>query len=156
MKNHIATIAFLSSLAQPACAQEPVRLAIGATTRHMTEIAAGPNRSRLHLVIEGAGRLTLQGATVRFHAQCAIADTVVDKKIVEGVGDCELKSTAGGAVSAHFQTIPGSGERGHLSFSGGSKDFARVDGKVAVDVTVNPARVGKPVFFVESRDGAGD
>ncbi len=127
-------------------ADKPV-ISIGAAARIINEVATGAGQSRLHIVLEGAGRI----GAARIWAQCAVIDTVVDKKIVAGKGDCEFRSTQGELVFAAFETDPGVGDRGKLVFSGGLGRLANL-GSVPVEVSVNPHRVGKQVFYVESAD----
>ncbi|MEM5386555.1 hypothetical protein VSR68_23545 [Paraburkholderia phymatum] len=73
---------------------------------------------------------------------------------IDGVGDCELKSTAGGVAYFHFQSDTEHGDRGRIFIRGGTGDFADVEGTIDVEVTVNPAKVGVPVVLVEGRKGA--
>jgi hypothetical protein len=116
----------------------------------MSEVPIAPGKSTLSIIAEGAGKLVAQNEAIRFSILCTIVDTLMAKEVVEGVGDCELKSPEGGTLYAHFQTAPGYGDRGRVTFNDGSKNFARITGSVPVVVSVNPAKVGKMVFFVES------
>ncbi|UUY08302.1 hypothetical protein LRS11_21320 [Pseudomonas sp. J452] len=125
-------------------------LDIGAAVKTMSALEIAPGRSSLSIVAEGAGKISTAGETVRFHAMCAIVDTQEGKKITAGSGDCELTSLGGAKLYARFQTLPGTGDRGHLTFSGGTREFATFSGSLPVQVTVNPLLVGKLVFFLET------
>ncbi|WP_342120761.1 hypothetical protein [Pseudoduganella sp. OTU4001] len=107
-------------------------------------------RTRLDISLEGAGRMNAAGRVIHFHLTCRVDDFMVAKRIVEGVGDCTMTALGGGSMQAHFQTLPGIGDRGHLEFSGASGQFAGVTGRMPVAVVVNPNNIGKPVFYVES------
>lgn len=120
---------------------------------HATSIVPTPvnaERTRLDISLEGAGRMNAAGRVIHFHLTCRVDDLMVAKRIVEGVGDCSMTALGGGGVQAHFQTLPGIGDRGHLEFSGGSGQFAGVAGRMPVAVVVNPNNIGKPVFYVEN------
>ncbi|QKE64114.1 hypothetical protein HNE05_12405 [Aquipseudomonas campi] len=148
-----ALAALLGSL--QAHAQGPIEAAnydlqVGAAIKSMSAVEVAPGISSLNIIAEGAGRIAAAGAVLRFHALCAIVDTQEGKQITAGSGDCELTSLGGGKLYARFHTLPGMGDRGHLTFSGGTQEFAAVSGKLPVQVTVNPLLVGKPVFFLET------
>ena len=120
---------------------------------HGSGDAANPLTFKFDIATEGAGKLTTNGVTIRYHMLCETLDTIADKKVIDGVGDCHLTATDGGEIDGHFQTIPGRGDRGHFTFKPGTKSFANVQGSVPVDITVNPYKVaGKFVYFVESSD----
>jgi hypothetical protein len=124
---------------------------VSATFKGQSGAVDQPVKFKLGIVAEGAGKMVVNGETIRFHAICNIVDTLAGKVVIEGVGDCELKATDGGEATGHFQTLPGVGDLGHFTLKPGTKGFARVSGSVPVDITVNPFKVtGKPVFFVES------
>jgi hypothetical protein len=146
----ITCLMLLAFFGQAQAAEVGVTLSIGAAVKNISEIAIGQGKSSLSIVAEGAGKIVAQGKAVRFHALCSIVDTLMAKEVVSGVGDCEFKSVDGGTLYAHFQTMQGYGDRGHLTFSGGTQSFARVTGSVPVEVSVNPTLVGKMVFFVEN------
>lgn len=150
MNNKIALLFAVALIATHAQASEEPTLTIGGAAKSMDKSVTPNGETAISIVSEGAGKLTVDGRTVHFYALCKITDRLEGKKVVDGVGDCELGSTAGGTASAHFQTSAGHGDRGHLSFSDGSKDFAAITARVPVVVTVNPGSVGKPVFLVES------
>ncbi len=150
----IATLAALLG-SVPVHAQSTVDAAsydldIGAAIKSMSSVEFAPGRSSLSIVAEGAGRIATAGESVRFHAMCAIVDTLEGEKVTAGSGDCELSSPSGSKLYARFQTLPGMGDRGHLAFSGGTGEFAAFSGNLPVQVTVNPALVGKPVFLLET------
>jgi len=147
-------IALLATLPPAQAAESEITLQIGAAVKNVSEVRTAPGQSTLSIVAEGAGKISLGGETVRFHVLCTMLDTLNAKEVIAGVGDCEFKSTEGGTIYAHFQTIPGYGDRGHLTFSGGTQDFAKISGPVPIEVTVNPTRIGKMVFFVESMNQA--
>jgi hypothetical protein len=125
-------------------------LQVGAAIKSMSAVAVAPGKSSLHILVEGAGKIVAAGESVRFHALCAIVDAQEGQQITAGSGDCELTSLGGAKLYARFQTLPGVGDRGHLTFSGGTQEFAAFSGSLPVQVTVNPLLVGKPVFFLET------
>ena len=112
-----------------------------------------PISFKFDIATEGAGKMRVNGETIRFHMLCDTLDTIADKLVIDGVGDCHLTATDGGEIDGHFQTIPGRGDRGHFTFKAGTGSFAKVSGSVPVDITVNPYKVvGKFVYFVENSD----
>src|SRR4051812_33672054 len=102
------SLAALLALSAPLIAAAgEVEVNVGASIKHIAEVATAPGQSRLNIIAEGAGKIVMAGETARVYAQCSIVDSLVDKEITEGVGDCEFKSADGGALYARFQTIPG-------------------------------------------------
>jgi hypothetical protein len=151
MKSALVTIlALCAGLSQAQAAETSINFELGAAVKNVSEVHIAPGKSTLNMIAEGAGKLTSQGESVRFYALCTIADTLAAKEVVAGVGDCELKTTDGGTLYANFQTVPGHGDRGQITLSGGSQNLERFNGSVPVEITVNPAKVGKMVFFVEN------
>ncbi len=65
----------------------------------------------MNIIVEGAGKMVAQGESMHFYVTCAIVDTLSGKEVIDGVGDCEFKSTEGNTLYGHFQTIPGHGDR---------------------------------------------
>jgi hypothetical protein len=151
LKKTLALCAFLSLTAHSYAAGDHIGLRVGAAVKTTSRMNIGPDRARVDIVAEGAGALTSRGTTVRFYALCSVVDTLVGTRQVDGAGDCELRSTGGGVAYLHFRSDPDHGDRGRMTIDGGSGDFAGIHGEVAVDVSVNPSKVGKPVFFVEDR-----
>lgn len=147
----------LAASSHALAAAPPVNFDLGATIRHHAEMGAPDGKSNMSFFAEGAGKMQVRGANVHFYVSCNGLDRYASKKLVDGVADCEFVSTKGGKVYAHFQKIfAADGEwqqRGHFVFSGGSEDFAGVEGSVPVFVSVNPPMVGKLVFFVEGGPG---
>lgn len=148
--NLLAALGLLAAFSEAQAAEPEVTLQVGAAVKNISEVHIAPGKSTLSIVAEGAGRIVAHGEVKRFSALCTIVDTLAAKEVVTGVGDCEFKSTEGDTLYAHFQTLPGYGDRGRFTFSDGSGNFARISGSVPVEVSVNPAKVGKMVFFVES------
>jgi hypothetical protein len=151
----IAALATATGLAQAQTASPQPRLELGVTTRSVTEIRTGPARKNLYLVVEGAGKFTLQGTVIAVHALCAAVDTLVEghKTVYAGVGDCEFRSAAGGILYAQFKTPEGKGDRARMMLSGGTLDLARFNGgAVPMIALINPHVVGKPVFYFDSTD----
>jgi hypothetical protein len=146
----IAPFILLAALSQAHAADAPISLEIGAAVKNVSEVHIATGTSTLSLVAEGAGKLMAQGDSVHFYALCTITDTLKEKKVVAGNGDCEFQTTDGGILYAHFQTIPGHGDQGQMTLKGGSQNLERFNGNVPVEVTVNPAKVGKMVFFAEN------
>ncbi|MEN5315877.1 hypothetical protein [Pseudomonas koreensis] len=126
------------------------RLDIGAAIKSMSSVDVALGGSSLSIIAEGAGRIENEGKTVHFHAMCNIVDTLEGKRVVAGSGDCELSAIGGAKLYARFQTLPGIGDRGHLTLSGGTQEFSAFSGSLPVQVTVNPMLIGKPVFFLET------
>lgn len=157
MKMQLTTLAALTLLSAghaAAAAELAPRIVIGAATKSMTEVATAPGQASLTLVIEGAGRIVTAAGTLRVHGLCTVIDTLIEKKVTAGRGDCEFRSTRGEVGYARFETDPGIGDRGRLIFSGGQGRFAGL-GTIPVDVSVNPYKVaGKPVFMIEDLDTA--
>lgn len=161
MKEQLTRLAALTAFAaltgvDLAQAAEPgVHITIGAATKSMTEVAIAPGQTSLALIIEGAGRITTAAGTLRVHGLCTITDTLHERKVVNGRGDCEFRSTRGEVGYARFETDPGLGDRGRMVFSGGQGRFAGL-GSIPVEVSVNPYKVGgKSVFLIEDIDSAG-
>lgn len=146
----IPTFILFSALSQAHAAEAPISLELGAAVKNVTEVRIATGTSTLSMTAEGAGKLVAQGDPVRFYALCTITDTLKEKKVVAGNGDCEFTTTDGGILYAHFQTIPEHGDRGQLTLSGGGQNLERFNGNVPIEVTVNPAKVGKMVFFAEN------
>lgn len=154
MKTNLALSLLLFLCTQTYAAGAPISVTLGAAIKSSSRLNIAPDRSRVAILAEGAGAITTQGRTVHFYALCSVVDTLAGTKQVEGGGDCELKSTGGGVAYLHFQSDADHGDRGQISLDGGTGDFAGIEGKVAVEVSVNPTKVGKPVFFVEDRPAA--
>jgi len=147
----------LAASSHALAATPAVNFDLGAVIKHHAEVAAADGKSNMSFFAEGAGKMQVQGEDVRFYVSCNGLDRYASKKLVDGVADCEFISTKGGKVYAHFQKVFAANgdwqQRGHFVFSGGSQDFAGVDGSVPVYVSVNPPAVGKLVFFVEGGPG---
>lgn len=129
---------------------DPIGFTLGAAIKSTSRVDIAADRSRVDLVAEGAGAITSQGRTVHFYALCSVVDTLAGSKQIDGAGDCELKSTGAGTGYLHFHGDAEHADRGTITLQGGTGDFAGIEGSVAVEVSVNPPKVGKPVFFVES------
>lgn len=151
IKKSLALSLLLSLAAQSHAAGGHIGFTLGAAIKNMSRLNVTADRSRVDILAEGAGAITAQGRTVRFYALCSVVDTLAGTKQVDGGGDCELKSTGGGVAYLHFQGDADHADRGKISLEGGTGDFAGIEGSVAVEVSVNPTKVGKPVFFVEDR-----
>lgn len=151
LKKSLALCLLLCAITHSYAAGDPIVLTVGAAIKTTSRMNIAADRSRVDIIAEGAGALTAQGRTVRFYALCSVVDTLTGTRQIDGAGDCELKSTAGGVAYLHFRSDAGHGDRGQVSVDGGTGDFAGIDGKVAVEVSVNPGKVGKPVFFIEGR-----
>ncbi|MBK5351434.1 hypothetical protein JFU37_02680 [Pseudomonas sp. TH41] len=139
-----------ATFSQAQAADSPITLEFGAAVKNVSEVNVASGTSSLNMIAEGAGKLVSQGESVRFYALCAITDTLKGKAVVAGLGDCEFKTTDGGVLYAHFQTTPGHGDQGQITLSGGSQNLERFNGIVPIEITVNPAKVGKLVFFAEN------
>lgn len=135
-------------------ANEPIGFTLGAAIKSTSRVNIAADRSRVDLVAEGAGVITSQERTVHFYALCSVVDTLAGSKQIDGAGDCELKSTGTGMGYLHFHGAAEHADRGTITLQGGTGDFAGIEGSVAVEVSVNPPKVGKPVFFVESESAA--
>lgn len=146
----VALLGTLQAHAQSPADAPDYGLNIGAAIKTMSTVETAPGKASLSIVAEGAGKIAAAGETLRFHGVCTIVDTLEGKQITAGSGDCEFTSLAGAKLYARFQTLPGLGDRGHLAFSGGTREFAAISGSLPVVVTVNPTLVGKPVFFLET------
>ncbi|MFL9991839.1 hypothetical protein PQR34_10705 [Paraburkholderia sediminicola] len=151
LKKSFALCLLLCATTHSYAASAPIGLTFGAAIKTVSKMNTAADRSRVDIVAEGAGALTAQDRTIHFYVLCSVVDTLTGTKQIDGAGDCELKSTAGGTAYLHFRSDPGYGDRGHVSVDGATGDFAGIEGSVAVDVSVNPGKVGKPVFFVEGR-----
>ena len=151
MKSALVTIlALCAGLSQAQATETSINFELGAAVKNVSEVHIAPGKSTLNMIAEGAGKMTSQGESVRFYALCTIADTLAEKEVVSGAGDCEFKTTDGGTLYANFQTIPGHGDRGQITLTGGGQNLEHFNGSVPVEITVNPAKVGKMVFFVEN------
>ncbi len=147
----LASLSSFFSLAHAAGANDVTGFTLGAVVKNMSRVSIGADHARVDIVAEGAGAITAQGKTVHFYAMCNVVDTLAGTKQVDGAGDCELKSTGTGVGYLHFRSDADHGDRGTVALQGGTGDFADLAGSVPVDVSVNPAKVGKPVFYVENR-----
>src|SRR5689334_5865279 len=87
---------------------------MGALLKGQVGDDAPPVKFDIRILLEGAGKLTARGKTVRFHVTCDVVDTIADKKVINGVGGCELTSLAGSRALLHFQTLPNVGDRAHV------------------------------------------
>lgn len=145
-----ALLCSLQAHAQGPAAAANYDLKIGAAIKSMSSVEVASGISSLNIVAEGAGKIADAGEVVRFHVLCAIVDMQEGKKITAGSGDCEFTSLGGAKLYARFQTLPNMGDRGHLTFSGGTRELATFSGSLPVQATVNPLLVGKPVFFLET------
>lgn len=154
LKKYLAPALLLLFVPLSHAANDPIRFTLGAVIKNSSRLSIAADRSRVDIVVEGAGTLTAQGKTVHFYALCSVADTLAGTQQVDGSGDCELKSTGTGVGYLHFRSDADHGDRGTMTLQGGTGDFADVEGSVAVEVSVNPSKVGKPVFFVEDRSAA--
>ena len=154
LKKTLTLCLLLCAASHSYAASAPVALNFGAAIKNTSRMNIAADRSRVDIVAEGAGALTAQGRTIRFYTLCSVVDTLAGTTQVDGAGDCELKSTAGGTAYLHFRSEPNHGDRGVVAINGGSGDFAGIEVKLAVEVTVNPGKVGKPVFYVETRPDA--
>jgi hypothetical protein len=146
----VPVLILCAAFSQAQAADAPITLELGAAVKNVSEVNTAEGSSSLNMIAEGAGKLVSQGETVRFYALCAITDTLKGKAVVAGFGDCEFKTTDGGVLYARFQTTPGHGDQGEITLSGGSQSLERFNGVVPVEITVNPAKVGKMVFFAET------
>lgn len=157
MMKKTLTVSLLLSLAVHAYADSaPIHLTIGGAVKNSSRMNITPERSRIDVLVEGAGVITAQGKTVRFYALCNVVDTLDGTKQIEGAGDCELKSTGGGVAYLHYKGDAEHADRGQISIESGTGDFAGISGSVAVEASVNPTKVGKAVFLMEDqRDSAG-
>ncbi|CAB3778378.1 hypothetical protein LMG28688_00578 [Paraburkholderia caffeinitolerans] len=154
-KKSLALSLLLSLAVQAHAASAPIHLTLGGAIKNSSRMNITPERSRIDVLVEGAGVITAQGKTVRFYALCNVIDTLDGTKQVEGAGDCELKSTAGGVAYLHYRGDAEHADRGRISIESGTGDFAGISGSVAVEASVNPTKVGKPVFLMEDqRDSA--
>jgi len=153
LKKSFALCLLLCASTHSYAASTPTGLTVGAAIKTVSKMNTAADRSRVDIVAEGAGALTAQDRTIHFYVLCSVVDTLAGTKQIDGAGDCELRSTVGGTAYLHFRSDPGYGDRGRVSVDGGTGDFAGIEGSVAVDVSVNPGKVGKPVFFVEGRPG---
>ena len=107
---------------------------MAAATKQITELHTAKGKSKLYFVGEGAGKFHVQGGgPVYVWVQCGAVDTIHEgrKFVYHGEGDCEFKSASGGLLYASFVTPVGKGDRGRLSFSGGTGDLERFNGTVA-------------------------
>lgn len=158
MRNSIMlTIATLSAAMNIQADQiKPIEISVGGAIKSMSSVATAPNMTNLSIVTEGAGRIVLENKSIRFHILCNIVDTVEREQITAGIGSCELTSVAGGKSYASFQTLYGVGDKGHLTLRGGSGEFTGISVSIPIAVTVNPPSVGKPVFFLETRNPESD
>lgn len=154
MKSTIIAATLLSIMGLAHAAAPAFQLSAGIAAKSVHEVATAPGHSKLNIVAEGAGGIDAAGTRIRFFTQCAVTDTLAANKVVAGQGDCEFKSPAGDVAYARFETTPGRGDHGSLTFTGGTGAFAGL-GAIMVDVTINPGTVGKMVFYIENA-GAGD
>lgn len=155
MKTTLIASLLLSLAAYAHAASAPIHLTIGGAVKNSSRMNITPERSRIDVLVEGAGVITAQGKTVRFYALCNVIDTLDGTKQVEGAGDCELKSTGGGVAYLHYKGDAEHADRGEISIASGTGDFAGITGSVAVEASVNPTKVGKAVFLMENqRDSA--
>ncbi|WP_433705254.1 hypothetical protein [Paraburkholderia sacchari] len=155
MKKTLIASLLLSLVAHAHAAGTPIHLTIGGAIKNSSRMNITPERSRIDVLVEGAGVITAQGKTVRFYALCNVIDTLDGTKQVEGGGDCELKSTGGGVAYLHYKGDAEHADRGQISIESGTGDFAGISGSVAVEASVSPTKVGKAVFLMENqRDSA--
>lgn len=150
-KRSLTMCVLLAIAAQAHAASDPIRLTIGGMVKDSSRMNIAPERTRIDILVEGAGVITAQGKTVRFYALCKVVDTLAGTKQIDGAGDCELKSTAGGVAYLHYRGDAEYADRGQIAIDGGTADFSGIAGTVAVAASVSPSKVGKAVFLMEDQ-----
>lgn len=141
--------------AQTHAASDSLHITIGGAIKNSSRMNTAPDRSRIDILVEGAGVIKASSKTVHFYALCDVVDTLAGTKQVDGSGDCELKSTAGGVAYVHYRGDAEHADRGQISIDGGTGDFTGISGSVAVEASVNPVKVGKAVFLLEDLADSG-